>query len=298
MSLNESSSEFEDRGKPSAAWTCVTCGRIASDTYCSHCGERRHECRDISIHHVLGEVVEAFFHLDSKVFLTMRTLLLRPGRLTAEYFQGRRKPYMAPLQLFLVCNLLFFVLEPLTGLEIMAPPLRGFENNSLLQPIVSSLINHRLEQKHLTRQNSQQFAEFSDRFDRVSRLQAKSLILVMVPMLAAVLALLYAGSRRFFVEHLVFSLHVYAWWLIWILAILIVMALLLLMRVVSINSMDAAATLLEFLGFGFYMFLGLRRYYRGSLVTDMARGVALMCAAYGILFLYRLILLVTVLRAT
>lgn len=284
-------------------WTCVTCGRAGVDTYCAHCGEKRHDGHVASLRHMFSETLEAFFHLDSKIFLSLRTLITKPGQLTAEYFQGRRKPYMAPLQLFLVCNFLFFILQPFTGLEILAPPLRSFEQNSVLQNIAVPMIDHRLEQKHLSRSNPEQHAVFAEQFDHVSRLQAKTLILAMVPMLAVLLTALYARplfsqTKRYFVEHLVFSLHAYAWWLLWILAILVVMALLYVLRLISARTLDATATLLEFPGFGVYLFLALRKYYQGKLWQNVLRGLLLSFGVVGIFELYRIMLLFTILRAT
>lgn len=110
----------------------MTCGHEADEKFCAHCGEKRHNDHDFSLKHVLAEAMEAFFHVDSKIFLTLRTLVAKPGKLTADFFLGRRKPFMSPLQTFFVCNLLFFVLQPLTGLEILAPPLRVFEANDFM----------------------------------------------------------------------------------------------------------------------------------------------------------------------
>jgi hypothetical protein len=252
---------------------------------------------------MLSEAIEAFFHLDAKVFLSLRTLITRPGQLTVEYFRGRRKPYMAPLQLFLVCNLIFFVLQPLTGLEILAPPLRAFQENTFLQGIAVSRIDHKLEQRRVSRSNPEQYAIFAEKFDHTSRLQAKTLILVMVPMLAGVLTLLYGRPfsrkpKRYFVEHLIFALHAYGWWLLWILGILTVMIVLLVSHLISTKTLDTVATLLEFPGLGVYIFLALRRYYKGNLPADVARGIILTFGVYGIFILYRMMLLFTILRAT
>src|SRR5438445_5408072 len=137
----------------SAAWICMTCGKEAHENFCSHCGEKHHNDHDFSLRHVLAEAAEAFFHVDSKIFLTLKTLVTRPGKLTSEFFLGRRKPYMSPLQTFFVCNLLFFVLQPLTGLEILAPPLRVFENNDFLGKTATRLVDRRLDRKS-TRLNS------------------------------------------------------------------------------------------------------------------------------------------------
>src|SRR5579859_7880654 len=163
-------------------WTCMTCGQEAHETFCAHCGEKRHDDHDFSLKHVLAEAAEAFFHVDSKIFLTLKTLVKKPGKLTSDFFLGRRKPFMSPLQTFFVCNLLFFILQPMTGLEILAPGLHTFENNSTIKTMAIRLVDRRLAHDHLSRANDEQFKDFSIRFYRNAHLQAKSLIFVLAPM--------------------------------------------------------------------------------------------------------------------
>lgn len=286
-------------GLPEPDWRCATCGKQASGNFCSHCGEKRRQDHDFSLSHVLSEALEAFFHVDSKVFLTLKSLVTKPGKLTEEFFAGRRKPYMSPLQTFFVCNLLFFVLQPLTGLEILAPPLRAFENSGLFKQVATRLVDRRLEKKNISRNNAEQFKEFTAHFDRISHLQAKSLILVLSPMLATVLTVLNFRRRRYFSEHVVFSLHVYAWWLLWLLVLLVVFALFLVFSPVARYQMewhqlDFYATLLEFGGLGIYIFFSSRKFYRDRLLTALLKAGILTFCGYGLFLLYRALLFFTV----
>ena len=281
----------------------MTCGQEAHENFCSHCGEKRHGDHDFSLKHVLAEAAEAFFHVDSKIFLTLKTLVTKPGRLTADFFLGRRKPYMSPLQTFFVCNLLFFILQPLTGLEILAPPLRVFENNDLLGSTATRLVDRRLAHKHLSRTNPDQFKEFTERFDNVAHLQAKSLILVLSPMLAVVLAILNFARRRYFSEHIIFSLHAYAWWLLWLLANLVFLALVVVLpllagRHINLKYFDYAATSLEFGGLGVYLFFAGRRFYQDKMIPAVVKAVVLTFCAYQLFHVYRLMLFFTVLYST
>ena len=57
----------------------MTCGQEAHDNFCAHCGEKRHQDHDFSLKHVLAEAAEAFFHVDSKIFLTLKTLVTNPA---------------------------------------------------------------------------------------------------------------------------------------------------------------------------------------------------------------------------
>lgn len=284
-------------------WVCITCGKEAFDNFCARCGEKRHDDHDFSLKHVLAEAVETFFHVDSKIFVTLKTLVTAPGKLTADFFIGRRKPYMSPLQTFFVCNLLFFILQPLTGLEILAPPLRAFESNDFIGKTATRLVDRRLTKEHLSRTNPEQFKEFTERFDRLAHLQAKSLILVLAPMLAVALAILNFGRRRYFSEHIIFSLHAYAWWLLWLLANLVILALVVVLpllagRHINFQYFDYAATALEFGGLGVYLFFASRRFYQDKMVPAAAKAVVLTLCAYQLFHLYRLMLFFTVLYST
>ena len=218
---------------------------------------------------------------------------------------------MSPLQTFFVCNLLFFLLQPLTGLEILAPPMRIFDDPSSW---TRHLIDQRLEHKHLLRANKQEFGDYSLRFDHNSHLQAKSLILVMALMLAVVIGVLYFQRRRYFSEHIIFSLHAYAWWLLWVLAILVVMTLILITVVsmslifvpakmpgiqeIVVRLIDVIATSLEFGGLGLYLFFATRRFYQDKLIPGLVRGIILTLCGYGLFYLYRYLLFFTVLYST
>ena len=298
--MHKTASVHSEEVALNSSWSCITCGRQGSGSFCSACGEKRLQSHDFSIKHALEAAGEAFFHIDSKVFLTLKVLLTRPGKLTQEFFMGRRKPYMSPLQIFFVCNLLFFLLQPLTGLEILAPSLRVFDNDHSL---TQQLINQRLEHKHLSRTNPQEFEEFSLSFAHNAHLQAKSMILVMALMLSLIVAVIYFPRHRYFTEHIVFSLHAYVWWLLWILAILVVMALSFLFsrltgHQLSIRYIDAVATPLEFGGLGVYLFFAGRRFYGDGLLPAIARGIILTFCSYGVFHVYRYLLFFTVLYST
>lgn len=292
-----------NKGTYTITWICATCGQEAHENFCAHCGEKRHEDHDFSLRHVLAEAAEAFFHVDSKIFQTLKTLVAKPGKLTIDFFLGRRKPYMSPLQTFFVCNLIFFVLQPLTGLEILAPPLRAFEGNDFIGKTATRLVDRRLTKEHLSRTNPDQFKEFTERFDRLAHLQAKSLILILAPMLAVVLTIFDFGRKRYFSEHIIFSLHAYAWWLLWLLANLIILALVVVLpllagRHINLTYFDYAATSLEFGGLGAYLFFAGRRFYQDKMIAAAAKAVVLTFCAYQLFHVYRLMLFFTVLYST
>src|SRR5688500_9035853 len=89
---------------------CENCGAALQGHYCHECGQSvvnpvRHAA------HAMEEVFEAFWHLDGRIFRTLRDLL-SPGRVAINYLSGQRAKYVAPLRLFVVLSVLtFFVAQ-------------------------------------------------------------------------------------------------------------------------------------------------------------------------------------------
>lgn len=187
---------------------CPTCGQLTSSRYCPGCGEKKAGAEDLSVRHFFSHAMGEFFHFDSKIFRTFRLLFLRPGFLTAEYLRGCRKPYLHPFQLFFVANLIYFLLQPFTGWTGLRTTLNIQLHMMSYSRIADKMVSARTAAKGVS------LEQFTRSFDHVVDVQARSLVVLMVPLFALVLAGLQWRKHRFFGEHLVFSLHFTAFWLI------------------------------------------------------------------------------------
>ncbi len=87
---------------------CLNCGTALSGQYCGNCGQRARS-RLISTWELLSDAFGDLFELDSRIWRTVVPLLLRPGKLTYEYLQGRRACFMPPFRTYLVLSILFFL---------------------------------------------------------------------------------------------------------------------------------------------------------------------------------------------
>jgi hypothetical protein len=85
---------------------CENCDAALQGDFCHVCGQAAHSPVR-SFAHALEEVVESFWHLDGRIFRTLRELLV-PGRVAVAYLRGRRTPYVAPMRLFVVLAVLTF----------------------------------------------------------------------------------------------------------------------------------------------------------------------------------------------
>jgi len=85
---------------------CENCDSVLQGHYCHVCGQHAHSpLRNFA--HAVEEVFESFWHLDGRIFRTVRDLFV-PGRVAAGYLAGHRVRYVAPLRLFVIISLLTF----------------------------------------------------------------------------------------------------------------------------------------------------------------------------------------------
>ena len=110
------------------------------------------------------------FDMDGRMFTTIRTLMLRPGVLTREYLAGRRLTFTPPVRLYLVVSLLFFLVLPL-----ITPESRS-QGPAVTEPMMA---------------------------ENYSRM-----MFVLLPVFALLVKLFY--FKRFYIQHLVFSMHLFA----------------------------------------------------------------------------------------
>ena len=290
--------QLDSRGM-AADTICPNCGSEHLGRFCADCGERRPSEDDYSMASLTHELLHDFVHFDGKIWRTVVALMTKPGLLTREYFSGRRSRYTKPLSLFLVVNLAFFVLQPHTGL--LQYHLKGYVNPQYSEgPALGRLAEARRAQLGLTPQ------QFEYRFETTIQEQKKSFLIVCVPLFAAALFVLYRGKRHY-VEHLVFSVHAYSYFLVF-LGFLLVAAVGSVTGVLDLLGLGGSAVA-RFLGtetaidialiagLGTYFYIALRRVYGGGGVATAVRALALVGVLQGLIFLYHDALFYTTLRA-
>src|SRR5690606_35965570 len=85
---------------------CENCATHQQGEFCHAFGQTVHAPFRHS-GHAVQEFFEAFWHLDGRLFRTLRDLWF-PGRVAINYLAGHRARYIAPLRLFVVLSVLTF----------------------------------------------------------------------------------------------------------------------------------------------------------------------------------------------
>lgn len=274
---------------------CPSCGHPVTARFCPHCGERRPDEQRYSLRHFMAESVEAVLNTDGRLLRTLRTLLTRPGVLTADYFAGRRTPFLRPLQLFLLCNVFFFVAQGLSENRVLNTPLYVHAHHVRHRELAHRWAYgapHRADEVLTETQR-----RFQERFDQAADAQSRTLVIVMVPLFALVLAAAFRRRRRYFAEHLVFATHFYAFMLLASPAV--AFAVVELFRLLMALGVDRAwfndelLSLPIVLMWGAYLAVAVRTAYGFPKAGAWWRGALLGVAVLPVLFLYRFILFFT-----
>jgi hypothetical protein len=305
---------------------CLNCGAHLRGQYCGHCGQRG-SSRLISLWELLRDAFGDLFELDSRLWRTLVPLVIKPGRLTHDYLQGRRVRYMPPFRMYLVLSLLFFLVaffDPRESLGIFYEPQTEEEEAAREQEEKANLadeVRRDLEAEGIIvgspgkaaddnadpddglniRVNGDRPAEADCQIDEFSingpewlkrRLTPERLVkicedmkrdnghqflrnlydnipialIVLLPIMAFVLKLLYPLSRRYYVEHLLFFVHFHAF------LFLILTLQILIGRLNPVLPTPGAVGTLIIVAASFYvpvyLFVAMRRVYgQGRLVT-------------------------------
>jgi len=179
---------------------CPNCGEALVGDYCHRCGEKHLESRDLSVRHFLDEAAQELTSVEhSKLFHTLLALLVRPGLLTNEWIAGRRKRYLKPLNLFLgvfaVSLFAYSVYKPVSRFDVGR--IVSYEKTGQLM----GMIERHAAKRHM--EAGEMIDQMSERWQRFVSLSQ----LLFVVSFALVLQLVFIFTRRYFVEHLVFSMH-------------------------------------------------------------------------------------------
>lgn len=277
-----------------ASWTCPTCKATVTTPFCARCGEEPLPPRDLTLPGLAEKVIHALTSIDARAARSAWALLRHPGQLTLAWTSGVRKRYVAPFQLFLIANVLFFALQWLTGENVFSSSLDSHLHHQDWSELAQSLLAGRLEATHRS------FEQYQAVFDRAVVLNAKSLILLMTVPFALLLPLAFFRERRPFMVHVVFSLHLYTFLLLVFCVALLAAKLSALLgfggldaprvdNVLSVANLAVGAT---------YLYLAVGPVYDAAGAGRLVKAAGLALAVAAIVLGYRFLLFVITLYGT
>ncbi len=246
----------------------------------------------------LRGLIARFFHaltsIDGRTMRSFSKLVRYPGQLTLAWMQGVRRPYVAPFQLFLIANVLFFAIQGITGENVFSSSLHSHLHQQDWSALAQSLLDRRLAEDGMS------YAQYEVVFNRAVVLHAKSLILLMTVPFALPLPLTFPGRHRPFMAHVVFSLHLYAFLLLVFCGALLAAKLSALLGLGDLDApaVDNVMTVAWLAACATYLYLAIGRAYGESGAVGIAKSLLLAIAVAAIVLGYRFILLLITLHTT
>jgi hypothetical protein len=206
-----------------AGTACANCGAVLEGPYCHTCGQLAEDFHR-SLGRLVGELFEGLLDFDGRIWRTLPRLVLKPGRLTRDYLDGHRAVQIPPLRLFLVALLLVFLLGSLGGGSPVSTSTDKSGKDDNLHVVVRDPRAHAPTDKDVnidlgggkgakagaTWLKSRIIAAAHDpeRFVTVMEAWGHRLAILMLPIGAGLLGLLFVFQRRFFLyDHLIFTMH-------------------------------------------------------------------------------------------
>ncbi len=185
--------------------------------FCHDCGQENTSYR-VSLGRLVGDLFEEVFQLESRLWRTLWTLIRKPGLLTREYNAGRRVWYTTPLRLYLLSSFVFFfvaaVMPPRADslaqvrIDLQENQVRT-SRSSTMAPAFARWIDKRVRER-LGITDKLDPAEVNRRSREIFIANVPKVLAVLVPLFALILMLFFRRPKLYFVEHLVFALHLHA----------------------------------------------------------------------------------------
>ncbi|MBD0255478.1 MAG: DUF3667 domain-containing protein [Cytophagales bacterium] len=169
---------------------CANCGTPVELHYCPNCGQKHAEGR-LHMGHLLSEFAHNYLGTDSGFFFTLREMIVRPGHAVNEFLAGKRKPYLKPVQFYLLMLTLFFVVSELLNVN---PLEMGTQMNQDLGIQTSKAIQAKKKYQQTVEVLSQNL---------------KVIFSALLLLQALTMKMFYRKSPYTFTELMVFSLYLY-----------------------------------------------------------------------------------------
>jgi hypothetical protein len=210
---------------------CASCGQPLTGRYCAHCGEKVLDPEALTVRHfIIHTLVDELAHLDGKFWRTLRSLMFRPGFLTAAYSAGRRRLYISPAKL-LISSIITYALLTQGGfvvtlsmyrLQLSIAPTAVPDTVSVAETVTRidrfGVLANGLAAKEQSGDTTSEGVR--ERFHRKLNQFAQPLSFANVVLLALALYLFFHRKRPLLVEHAVFSMHLVSFVLVSSLALL------------------------------------------------------------------------------
>jgi hypothetical protein len=199
---------------------CPNCEEQLNDqmNYCFNCGQENHIKR-VSVKMLMSDFSSTYFSFDSKLFSSLKYLLIKPSFLSLEYLNGKIEAYLRPIRMYVFISFVFFLLNSMLSANSTYDSIKFTKDGN---PVSSEFVQEELK---TTDVESDSFLEIDNRLfegklkkifsdDKEIKLfivflksKLPILFFLLIPVLGLLFFIFFYKKKYYYVDHLVFALH-------------------------------------------------------------------------------------------
>lgn len=183
---------------PAEPGICRSCNAPLQGKFCNECGEKAFEAGEHSVKHFFGDVLNAITFLDGRFLRTIKMMFVSPGSLSYQWINGRRMPFIKPMSMFFIANLIYFMFQFYDSVNSTLSTQMYLQPYS---PIAERMVKERVKADKIT------VDDFSIKYNQQSTNMSKLWLFLMVIYYSIPLALINLRSKLFYFDHLTVSLE-------------------------------------------------------------------------------------------
>ncbi|MEX0321752.1 MAG: DUF3667 domain-containing protein [Puniceicoccaceae bacterium] len=267
---------------------CRNCGTTLKGDFCHVCGQSSKLIRRPTLE-ILKEAVSHILHLDSKLFLTLKLLLFRPGRLALDWTEGKRARYVPPFRLYIIASFFLFLLVSFANRDVEMEVAQFHADEEEIQALQTELNNARESNDWLTAvflQGAVQAIEDPAEYNRKMIKNLPKAAFLLLPVFALIHMLINIRQKRFYVDYLVYSLNFHSFSF----ALLSVnMVILFLIPQISFISVILYLPIPAYAAIGFRTFHN-QGWLKSIIKAFLALGIYCICLLFSLALFFALVL--------
>lgn len=90
--------------------TCLNCGKLFEGNFCPNCGQKA-EVERLTAAVLLKETLHFFLHFEKGFLHTAWNFIVRPGKASIDFLQGKRKQFQKPVSYILILTGVYILLH-------------------------------------------------------------------------------------------------------------------------------------------------------------------------------------------
>ncbi len=296
--------------------TCKNCEFNFEGNYCPSCGQSVVEVQK-PVRHFLKDILDSLLVFDIRILQSLPTLLLKPGKISAEFVAGKRKKYVPPFRFYLIASIVFFFLIGLQTRNLFNTDMDKEQSEVMIDSVFNEMklkgqfnksgdtllaisnareglgvyeffknsLREELSDSTLTQKERTKIQQGLNSMENPNYITSQFFkyiswsFFVLMPFYALILRVFFRKKRKYYVEHLVFSVNLHTFYFI-------LLSIIVLLSMVFENILKGMAPWILLVAF-FYALVGIRNFYSKKWFSSIFYTIT----TFGIYFITSSILL-------